>query len=48
MKDLRRVVDDIPPRLWAVAIIGFWERFAFWGMTAPWRTFVQYSDPLGS
>lgn len=38
LKHLRRVVDDIPGRLWAVAIIGFWERFAFWGLTAPWRT----------
>ncbi|KAF2278031.1 PTR2-domain-containing protein [Westerdykella ornata] len=35
---MRRVVDDIPPRLWAVAVIGFWERFTFWGLTAPWRT----------
>lgn len=38
LKDLRRVVDDIPLRLWAVAVIGFWERFTFWGLTAPWRT----------
>ncbi|KAF1358616.1 hypothetical protein EJ07DRAFT_67827, partial [Lizonia empirigonia] len=33
---LRRVREDVPWRLWAVAGIGFWERAAFWGLTAPW------------
>jgi hypothetical protein len=34
---LRRVREDVPWRLLAVAVIGFWERAAFWGLTAPWR-----------
>jgi hypothetical protein len=34
---LRRVREDVPWRLWVVAVIGFWERAAFWGLTAPWR-----------
>lgn len=34
---LRRVRDSIPWRVWIVALIGFWERAAFWGLTAPWR-----------
>jgi dipeptide/tripeptide permease len=34
---LRRVREDVPWRLWIVAGIGFWERAAFWGLTAPWR-----------
>ncbi|KAF2792805.1 hypothetical protein K505DRAFT_245859, partial [Melanomma pulvis-pyrius CBS 109.77] len=43
IRELRRVVDSIPMRLWAVAVIAFWERFTFWGLTAPWRTvFYNY------
>ena len=34
---LRRVRDDIPLRLWVVALVAFAERFTFWGITAPWR-----------
>lgn len=34
---LRRVRDKMPGRLWVVALIGFWERAAFWGLLAPWR-----------
>lgn len=37
-RPLRRVVDELPTRLWIVAIVGFWERFTFWGVTIPWRT----------
>jgi hypothetical protein len=36
-KGLRRVRDDVPWRLWAVAFVSFWERATFWGITAPWR-----------
>lgn len=31
-KGLRRVRDDIPVRLWAVASISLWEKAAFWGL----------------
>ncbi|KAF2742836.1 PTR2-domain-containing protein [Sporormia fimetaria CBS 119925] len=41
VKHLRRVPDDIPARLWAVAVIGFWERFTFWGLTAPWQNYIE-------
>jgi hypothetical protein len=27
----RRVPDKLPTALWLVAVIGFWERAAFWG-----------------
>jgi hypothetical protein len=37
LHDLRRVGDTVPWRLWVVALIGFWERAAFWGLLAPWR-----------
>ena len=40
MSDMRRVRDDIPCQLWVVAIIAFWERAAFWGITGPWRKCV--------
>lgn len=39
---LRRVRDHIPWRLWAVALIGFWERAAFWGLTAPWQNYMEH------
>lgn len=35
--NLRRVADAVPGRLWIVALVGFFERAAFWGLTAPWR-----------
>lgn len=35
----RRVRDEVPIRVWAVATIGLWERAVFWGTTGPWRTF---------
>ncbi|KAF2629434.1 PTR2-domain-containing protein [Macroventuria anomochaeta] len=34
---MRRVRDDMPWQLWVVAVIAFWERAAFWGITGPWR-----------
>ena len=40
-KGLRRVRDDVPWRLWAVAFISFWERATFWGITAPWRKYIH-------
>ena len=43
----RRVRDDVPWRLWLVAVIGFWERAAFWGLTAPWRQFNGLRSLLG-
>ncbi|CAO2651366.1 Nn.00g039360.m01.CDS01 [Neocucurbitaria sp. VM-36] len=40
--DLRRVRDSVPWRLWVVAVIGFWERAAFWGLTAPWQNYMEH------
>ncbi|KAH8702883.1 hypothetical protein GQ44DRAFT_717147, partial [Phaeosphaeriaceae sp. PMI808] len=39
---LRRVRDSVPWRLWVVLMIAFWERAAFWGLTAPWRKYSSY------
>ncbi|KAH7408769.1 POT family-domain-containing protein [Phaeosphaeria sp. MPI-PUGE-AT-0046c] len=39
--NLRRVADNVPWRLWIVACIGFFERAAFWGLTAPWQNYMQ-------
>jgi hypothetical protein len=48
--DLRRVRDSVPGRLWVVALIAFWERAAFWGLLAPWRSYIpgllQHSEIL--
>ncbi|KAH7076144.1 POT family-domain-containing protein [Paraphoma chrysanthemicola] len=38
---MRRVRDNVPWRLWAVALVGFWERAAFWGLTAPWQNYME-------
>ncbi|KAL5400747.1 hypothetical protein PMIN04_013161, partial [Paraphaeosphaeria minitans] len=43
---LRRVRDDIPIKLWAVASISFWEKAAFWGLTAPWQNYMQHPPRL--
>ncbi|KAL5425205.1 hypothetical protein PMIN06_003680 [Paraphaeosphaeria minitans] len=43
---LRRVRDDIPVRLWTVASISFWEKAAFWGLTAPWQNYMQHPPRL--
>ncbi|KAF2875212.1 POT family-domain-containing protein, partial [Massariosphaeria phaeospora] len=40
--ELRLVRDGVPMRLWVVAVIGFWERAAFWGLTAPWQNYMQH------
>ncbi|KAF1927278.1 MFS general substrate transporter [Didymella exigua CBS 183.55] len=40
--DMRRVRDDMPWQLWVVAIIAFWERASFWGITAPWQNYMQH------
>jgi POT family proton-dependent oligopeptide transporter len=42
IKDMRRVRDSVPWRLWIVAAIAFCERAAFWGLTAPWRKFLYF------
>ncbi|KAF2112768.1 POT family-domain-containing protein, partial [Lophiotrema nucula] len=42
---LRRVADNLPRRVWVVALIGFWERFTFWGLTAPWPENYMANDP---
>ena len=39
-------LKDIPPRIWVVVLITFWERFTFWGLTAPWQNYMQ--NPFGS
>jgi POT family proton-dependent oligopeptide transporter len=38
----RRVRDSVSWRLWVVALIGFWERAAFWGLTAPWQNYMEH------
>ncbi|KAL5410106.1 hypothetical protein PMIN04_010764 [Paraphaeosphaeria minitans] len=43
---LRRVRDDISIRLWTVASISFWEKAAFWGLTAPWQNYMQHPPRL--
>ncbi|KAF3036871.1 peptide transporter ptr2 [Didymella keratinophila] len=40
--DMRRVRDDLPWQLWIVAVIAFWERAAFWGITGPWQNYMQH------
>ncbi|KAF9691534.1 hypothetical protein EKO04_010232 [Ascochyta lentis] len=40
--DMRRVRDDMPWQLWMVAVIAFWERAAFWGITGPWQNYMQH------
>ncbi|KAF2821522.1 MFS general substrate transporter [Ophiobolus disseminans] len=42
MDNLRRVRDGVPWRLWIVAVIGFCERAAFWGLTAPWQNYMEH------
>lgn len=39
---LRRVRDQIPLRLWIAVSISFWEKAAFWGLTAPWQNYMQH------
>ena len=46
ISDMRRVRDDMPWQLWVVAVIAFWERAAFWGITGPWQNYMQH--PLHS
>ncbi|KAF1830145.1 peptide transporter PTR2-A [Decorospora gaudefroyi] len=41
-RGLRRVKDRLPWQLWVVAIIGFWERATFWGLTAPWQNYMEH------
>ncbi|PSN74706.1 hypothetical protein BS50DRAFT_643157 [Corynespora cassiicola Philippines] len=40
-QSLRRVKENIPIRLWIVAIIGLWERASFWGLTAPFQNYME-------
>ncbi|KAF7342262.1 POT family-domain-containing protein [Mycena venus] len=48
MATLRRVGDKIPIGAWLVALIGFAERFTYYGVTAPFQNYMQNSrdDPL--
>lgn len=46
--ELRRVREEVPWRLWVVAIVGFWERAAFWGLTAPWRMLFFHFRKIAS
>ncbi|KAH6625918.1 POT family-domain-containing protein [Boeremia exigua] len=32
----------MPWQLWVVAVIAFWERAAFWGITGPWQNYMQH------
>ncbi|EMD93098.1 hypothetical protein COCC4DRAFT_206370 [Bipolaris maydis ATCC 48331] len=38
---LRRVPDRVPTMVWIVAVAGFWERAAFWGIAAPWQNYME-------
>ncbi|KAG9187609.1 hypothetical protein G6011_05480 [Alternaria panax] len=40
--EMRRVSGKIPWQLWVVALIGFWERATFWGLTAPWQNYMEH------
>ncbi|KAF1970815.1 MFS general substrate transporter [Bimuria novae-zelandiae CBS 107.79] len=43
---IRRVRDNIPIRLLIAASISFWEKAAFWGLTAPWQNYMQHPPRL--
>ncbi|KAH3907993.1 hypothetical protein HBI56_150630 [Parastagonospora nodorum] len=45
--ELRRVRDSVPWRLWVVAVIGLWEKAAFWGMLAPWQNYMENPSHYG-
>lgn len=42
MKTLRHVSESIPIRCWLVAIVELAERFAFYGLSAPFQNYMQY------
>ncbi|KAH7112122.1 POT family-domain-containing protein, partial [Dendryphion nanum] len=44
----RLVIDDIPKTLWAIAIVAFWERFSFWGVTVPFQNHMEHPWSSGS
>ncbi|KAJ6449747.1 MFS peptide transporter [Mycena sanguinolenta] len=48
MATLPRISGKIPPGAWLVALIGFAERFTYYGATAPFQNYVQNNrdDPL--
>ncbi|EUC45073.1 hypothetical protein COCMIDRAFT_26661 [Bipolaris oryzae ATCC 44560] len=39
--ELRRVPDSVPVMVWIVAMAGFWERAAFWGISGPWQNYME-------
>ncbi|KAL6705479.1 peptide transporter ptr2 [Coniothyrium glycines] len=39
---MRRIKDKLPWRVWLVAVIAFWERAAFWGLTTPWQNYMEH------
>ncbi|KAF2819833.1 oligopeptide transporter [Ophiobolus disseminans] len=45
---LRRTRDSIPLTVWAAALMGMFERFAFYGASAPFQNYMQNSinDPF--
>jgi hypothetical protein len=34
---LPRVIAEVPATVWVIALISAAERFAYWGITTPWR-----------
>ncbi|KAF8202074.1 peptide transporter PTR2-A [Mycena galopus ATCC 62051] len=48
LETLRRVQGKIPIGAWLVAVIGFSERFTYYGVTAPFQNYIQNArdDPL--
>jgi POT family proton-dependent oligopeptide transporter len=48
LASLRRVRASIPPTVWAAAFMGMFERFAFYGASAPFQNYMQNSidDPF--
>ena len=44
IRSLPHVVDKIPVTVWVAESIGAAERFTYYGITAPWRTFGYRRD----
>ncbi|RYP79590.1 hypothetical protein DL769_002900 [Monosporascus sp. CRB-8-3] len=42
IKTLRHVTDQIPLRVWLVAIIAAAERFTYWSTQVTWQNYIQY------
>lgn len=43
IKELRHVVDSVPLAVWVALVANATERFTFYAVTTPWRTYHQSS-----